>query len=92
MATKKELSLADHLAIDRTKLANQRTMLAYIRLGLYLFLFAISIVKIEVLNNLKSLVAFLLVLGVLSIMIGMIQYIRIHRKSCQLRFSLYLIF
>ncbi len=79
----RELSLTDHLAIDRTRLANQRTMLAYIRLGLYLFLFAVSILKIELLEDLRSIVAALCVLGVVAIGIGMIQYLRIGKKLNQ---------
>lgn len=31
----KELVLREHLAIERTKLGNERTLLAYIRTGLY---------------------------------------------------------
>ena len=32
----KELILRDHLALERTKLANERTLFAYIRMALYL--------------------------------------------------------
>jgi putative membrane protein len=44
--TKEEIILRDHLAIDRTKLANQRTLLSYIRTTLMLAGTGITVVKI----------------------------------------------
>ena len=51
----KELILRDHLALERTKLANERTLFAYIRMALYLltvgiagiFLFFLGFVRFE---------------------------------------------
>lgn len=40
-----ELILRDHLAIDRTVLANERTMLAYIRTAAILFGGAVTLIK-----------------------------------------------
>jgi putative membrane protein len=40
-----ELILRDHLAIDRTKLANERTFLAYVRTALMLLVTGASAVK-----------------------------------------------
>ncbi len=40
-----ELSLRDHLAIDRTLLANERSFLAYVRTSVTLFIAAISLIK-----------------------------------------------
>lgn len=39
----KELILRDHLALERTKLANERTLFAYIRMALYLLTVGIGI-------------------------------------------------
>ena len=39
-----ELILRDHLAIDRTLLANERTLLSYLRSGVALFIAGISII------------------------------------------------
>ena len=43
----KELILRDHLALERTKLANERTLFAYIRMALYLLTVGIGIFQIE---------------------------------------------
>jgi len=40
-----QLILRDHLAIDRTVLANERTFLAYIRTALTLFVVGASLIK-----------------------------------------------
>lgn len=42
---KEELILRDHLAIDRTILANERTLLAYLRLALTLFVAGLTFIK-----------------------------------------------
>jgi len=41
----KELTLADHLAIDRTLMANERTLLAYARSAFALFIAGLSVLK-----------------------------------------------
>lgn len=43
---KKELILRDHLAIDRTILANERSLLAYVRTGFTIFLAAVTLIKL----------------------------------------------
>ncbi|MCD6336352.1 MAG: DUF202 domain-containing protein [Candidatus Latescibacteria bacterium] len=40
------LILRDHLALDRTKLANRRTMLAYLRTALMLLVSGATLVKV----------------------------------------------
>jgi putative membrane protein len=44
--TNEEMILRDHLAVDRTKLANQRTLLSYIRTTLMLAATGITVIKI----------------------------------------------
>ncbi len=41
-----ELSLSDMLAVDRTALANERTLLAYVRTTIMLGVSAISLIKL----------------------------------------------
>ena len=43
----KELILRDHLALERTKLANERTLFAYIRMALYLLTVGIGIFQLK---------------------------------------------
>lgn len=42
-----KLILRDHLALERTKLANERTLFSYIRTSLYLLTAGIGIFQIE---------------------------------------------
>lgn len=44
------MTLRDHLAVDRTVLANERTLLAYARTALALFIAGISLVHLPYLN------------------------------------------
>jgi putative membrane protein len=41
-----QLTLRDRLAIDRTKLANERTFLAYVRSAIMLFISGVTLVKL----------------------------------------------
>ena len=41
-----EIILRDYLALERTKLANERTLLSYIRSSLYLLLGGIAIIQL----------------------------------------------
>lgn len=45
--TDKEIILRDYLAIERTRLANERTLLSYIRSSLYLLLASIAIFQLK---------------------------------------------
>ena len=76
----KAFSLTDHLAIDRTVLANERTMLAYIRTAL-----ALAVIGATFHHFLEQLVfqvagtAFLL-LGGVTFVVGMVQFWRMRRR------------
>jgi len=50
-----ELILRDYLAIERTKLANVRTLFSYIRTSLYLLTAGIGIFQIESISRLDGL-------------------------------------
>ncbi len=74
-----KLSLLEYLAIDRNKLANQRTLLMYIRTGLYLIVFGLSIYKLEALKGMYNWMYVFFGLGLLSILIGIVQYYKINK-------------
>ena len=80
----KTFSLTDHLAIDRTVLANERTMLAYIRTAL-----ALVVIGVTCHHFLAELIyqvagtAFLL-LGGVTFVAGMIQYWRMRKRLSHL--------
>lgn len=76
----KELVLREFLAIERTKLANETTFLAYIRTGLY-FLVAGSTLGYVVQTPFWKIAGTpLLILGVVIMIIGVIRYWRVKRS------------
>ena len=72
--------LRDHLAVDRTRLANRRTLLAFIRTGLYLILTCLGIWKFGDASWLMWLGWIFLALGVVLIIIGIVSYQKIRHK------------
>jgi putative membrane protein len=75
-----ELILRDILAIDRTVLANQRTLLAYIKLGILLESTAVGtyyLAKKEVFGMVEWLLSGF---GMLAIVLGFTVYFRMRKK------------
>lgn len=77
---KDEKILRDYLAIDRTKLANQRTLLAFLRTSLYLVVTAVAILKLEALQNLRFLAWILIGVGAALLVTGIVNYYRMKKK------------
>lgn len=78
-----ELILRDYLALERTKLANVRTLFAYIRTSLYLLTAGIGILQIESISHLDGLAWVCIISGVILFFLGFIRYwqIKRHLKS-----------
>ena len=75
----KDLVLREYLAIERTKLANETTLLAYIRTGLY-FLVAGSTLGQLIETDFWTIAGPSLIVVALLIMIaGIIRYLRLRR-------------
>lgn len=74
-----KLTLLEYLAVDRNKMANQRLLLTYLRVGLYFIVFGLTAYKLEELKELISVVYIFFSFGILSILIGVIQYYRINK-------------
>ena len=72
--------LRDWLAIERTKLANQRSLLAMIRTGLYFLVMGITIISIEQLDPLQDYYWVFFLFGFGFIAIGIIYYIKLNKK------------
>jgi putative membrane protein len=75
-----EMIPRDYLARQRTALANDRTLLSYIRTSLYFLVSGTALVKVEDLENVKELgyVSFAISLGML--ILGFYNYFRIRRR------------
>ncbi len=71
--------LRDHLAAQRTMLANERTYLAYIRTALTLFVAGVSFIKFFD-HIFYEIIGWLLIpLGILTLIKGVISYIKMKR-------------
>jgi putative membrane protein len=78
----KDLVLREFLAIERTKLANETTLLAYIRTGLY-FLVAGSTLGHLIESNFWRIADVpLIIIGLIIMLLGLIRYFRL-RKSIE---------
>ncbi len=78
-----ELILRDYLALERTKLANVRTLFAYIRTALYLFTVGGGILQIESISHLDGLAWICILSGIVLFICGFVRYwqLRKHLKQ-----------
>ena len=79
--------MRDHLAMERTKLANERTLLSYVRSSLYLLLGGIGLVGIKqnLFEDLKVVGLVAIGLSVLFLAVGIIRYIQLKRHLRQFK-------
>ena len=70
----KEVILRDYLAIERTRLANERTLLSYIRSSLYLLLGGIAFFQLKEFPNFKYLAILSLVFCIIFFIIGVYRF------------------
>lgn len=80
----KDLILRDFLAVDRTRLANQRTLLSMIRTGLYLVIMGLSVLSLETLEALKKFAPLFFLIGLAVIVLGAINYRKNDRKITEM--------
>lgn len=74
---KGQLILRDHLAADRTILANERTFLAYIRTALTLFIAGLSFVHFNIVSLPLAdgvIGGFFMLIGAITFFIGLYRY------------------
>lgn len=77
--SKKE-KLTDWLALERTKMANQRTLLAMLRTGFYFLVMGLTVLTVEELGDLRHYYWLFFVIGSLFIVIGIVHYFYNKRK------------
>lgn len=73
--------LRDHLAMERTKLANERTLLSYLRSSLYLLLGGVGLVSIKntMFEDIKVIGYVAVVFSIIFLAIGIVRYIQLKR-------------
>ncbi|OBX26705.1 DUF202 domain-containing protein [Gelidibacter algens] len=69
-----EVILRDYLAIERTRLANERTLLSYIRSSLYLLLGGIAFFQLKNFPDFKYLAMLALVFSAIFFVIGIYRF------------------
>jgi putative membrane protein len=74
-----EIILRDFLALERTRLANERTLFAYIRTSLYLILAGIAFIQLKDFHSIKWLGIISLILSVALLIIGIWKYYRLNQ-------------
>ncbi|AUS04598.1 DUF202 domain-containing protein [Pseudotamlana carrageenivorans] len=72
--------LRDYLAIERTRLANERTLLSYIRSSLYLLIGSFAFFQLKDFPNFKYLALVSVVFSVIFFVIGVFRF-RLLKKS-----------
>lgn len=80
--------LRDYLAIERTRLANERTLLSYIRSSLYLILGGIAFLQLEGFANIKYLGILSLVLSVIFLIIGVYRFMMLKKSLKNLYYQI----
>lgn len=83
-----EIILRDFLAIERTRLANERTLLSYIRSSLYLILGGIAFLQLEGFANIKYLGILSLILSVLFLVIGIYRFMLLKKSLKNLYYQM----
>lgn len=76
-----EMILRDHLAYDRTVLANERTLLSYLRTSIALFAAGGTLVKIFYDEpSMVRLGSVLLVFGLFVLIVGSIRFVQVKKR------------
>lgn len=78
--TKEKIILRDYLALERTTLANERTLFSFIRTSLYLVIGGIGLLKLKDFESLRWLGELALVISALLIVYGAIRFLLLKRK------------
>ncbi len=76
----KELPLADRLALERTALANDRTLLAYVRTALGLLAAGVTVLKLFASNGMQMVGYILIASGVCALVIGLMNYHEVRNR------------
>ena len=75
-----EKLIREHLALERTKLANERTLLSYIRASLYLLIGGLALIQLREYDRINWIGYLSLVFCVIFIIFGIVRYVMLNRK------------
>lgn len=74
-----KIILRDYLALERTRLANERTLFAYIRTSLYLLTAGLGIFEIESIQHLRMLAWICVVVSAILFVFGLYKYYQLRK-------------
>lgn len=77
---KEDIILRDYLALERTRLANETTLLSYIKAALYLFLSGLAVKQVDGFGNIRWIGNLALVLSVLFAVSGIARFIILRNR------------
>ena len=76
-----QLTLRDHLALDRTRLANERTSLAYLRTAMVFAVSGVSIIELFPSRLLMQATGWLLLpIAVVFFVLAIYRFVELHRR------------
>ena len=77
---KEKIILNDYLALERTRLANERTFFSFLRTSLYLVLAGIAFLQLQGFEELKWLGYVSIVFSIVFLVTGIVTYFRLKNK------------
>ncbi len=77
---KEAIILRDYLALERTRLANETTLLSYIKAALYLFLSGLAVKQVEGFGNISWIGTIALVLSVMFALFGVVRFVLLRNR------------
>ncbi|MCH7396866.1 DUF202 domain-containing protein [Belliella sp. DSM 107340] len=78
--TDDQMIVRDYLARQRTTLANDRTLLSYIRTSLYFLVSGTALMEVKVLSHVSDLGYLAFALSVMLVVIGFINYFKVKSR------------
>lgn len=79
-----ESLIREHLALERTRLANERTFLSYTQASLYFLLGGLALLQLKEYADLRYIGYLALIFAVLFLTIGIWRYIALNKKMKKL--------
>lgn len=82
-----QVILRDYLAIERTRLANERTLLSYVRSSLYLLLGSIAFFQLKEFSNFEYLALTAIIFSAVFFIIGVYRFTLLKRSLKRLYYK-----
>jgi putative membrane protein len=77
---KEKIILNDYLALERTRLANERTFFSFLRTSLYLLLAGIAFLQLQGFGELKWVGYVSIVFSIVFLVTGIVTYFKLKNK------------